>query len=387
METATRVIERQAGALSIVPTPGAEPARTLTATASFLLSERGRKASLLSGGDGRSLQQLTVQVPEHRLHLVSVDRKGAARLKLRPRYERDGARIVRIDTAPVYDAPPSLDELYRAAAQNHELEAAFDAQHSSFKNQRADAERARRQSVAEAFFTDKTMRAAVHPPPTPKTCYVPTAHGGIAFDVAIDQGLAKDVPAEAHRRFRADLRARQDQVRQEQIAQAALHQEKKQFIDGWVREYGTPDEQARHAAGVLPMAEVIRRISDDAFAPINTRPVYVRDGAQRLQSAIRQHTGSSDIVVSPADVVIQSTHAVVATAEQWAAIREIQERLPDAHAVLRHHLLMSRRHQGVPSLVIIGVLVNLKLGPFLLRREYIVSDHQQAAPAQEVDRH
>jgi squalene cyclase len=135
------------------------------------------------------------------------------------------------------------------------------------------------------------------------------------------------------------------------------------------------------------MAEVIRRISDDVFAPINTRPVYVRDGAQRLQSAIRQHTGSPDIVVSPADVVIQSTHAVVATAEQWAAIREIHERLPDAHAVLRHHLLMSRRHQGVPSLVIIGVLVNLKHGPFLLRREYIVSDRQQAAPAPEVDHH
>jgi hypothetical protein len=154
-----------------------------------------------------------------------------------------------------------------------------------------------------------------------------------------------------------------------------------------VRENGTPDEQARHAAGVLPMAEAIARISDGIFAPINTRPVYVRDGAQRLQSAIRQYTGSPDIVVTPADVVIQSTHAVVASSDQWSAIREIQEHLPDAHAVLRHHLLMSRRHQGVPSLVIVGALVTLKHGPFLLRREYILSDRQQAAPAPEVDRH
>ena len=77
---------------------------------------------------------------------------------------------------------------------------------------------------------------------------------------------------------------------------------------------------------------------------------------------------------------------VMASAEEWAAIREIQERLPEAHTVLRHHLLLSKRHQGVPSIVIIGALVTLKHGPFVLRREYIVSDRQSAAaPAPEVD--
>ena len=76
-----------------------------------------------------------------------------------------------------------------------------------------DDDRARRQSVAEAFLADKGMRAASHPPPTPKTCYVVTDRGGVLFDVSIDQGLAKDVPPEAHRRFRADRRAYQEQVR------------------------------------------------------------------------------------------------------------------------------------------------------------------------------
>jgi hypothetical protein len=40
--------------------------------------------------------------------------------------------------------------------------------------------------------------------------------------------------------------------------------------------------------------------------------------------------------------------------------------------------LSSRRHQGVPSIVIIGALVTMKHGPFILRREYIVSDRQSA---------
>lgn len=388
MDTVTRFVDRQAGSLSAATTPVTEAARTLSATASYLLSEDGRKASLLSGGDGRSLQQITLQVPSHRLHLVSVDRQGVARLKLRPRFERDANGIVRIDTAPSYDAPPTVEDLYRAAARNHELESAYYTQRTELRTKRADDDRSRRQTVAEAFMADKGMRAAAHPPPTPKTCYVTTDRGGVLFDVSVDQGLAKDVPPEAHRRFRADQQAYREQVRQDQIAQAALHEEKKQFIAEWICANGTEEEKARHASGVLPMEEAIARISDQVFAAVNTRPVYVHDGAQRLQTFIRQVTGSADIVITPADVVARSAHAIMASAEEWAAIREIQERLPEAHAVLRHHLLLSRRHKGVPSIVIIGALVTVKHGPFVLRREYVVSDRQSAAgSATEVDRH
>ena len=49
METVTRFAERQAGSVSAIPTPGPEVARTLSVTASYLLSEDGRKASLLAG--------------------------------------------------------------------------------------------------------------------------------------------------------------------------------------------------------------------------------------------------------------------------------------------------------------------------------------------------
>ena len=321
METVTRVVDRQSSSLSGTPTPVADVARTLSATASYLLSEDGRKASLLSGGDGRSVQQIALQIPANRLHLVSVDRQGVARLKLRPRFEMDATGVVRIDTAPTYDAPPAVEELYRAAAKNHELETAYHAQRMALRTKRSDDERARRQLVAEAFLGDKGMRAAAHPPPTPKTCYVITDRGGVLFDVSSDQGLAKDVPPEAHRRFRADRRAYQEQVRQDQIAQAALHEEKKQFVAEWIRANGTDDERARQAAGVLPMAEAVARITDRILAPIGARPVYVHDGAQRLQDFIKQVTGDPTVVVTQADVVARSAHAVKASAEEWAAVQ------------------------------------------------------------------
>src|SRR5262245_26565590 len=221
METVTRFAERQqAGSVSTLSTPGPEVARTLAVTANFLLSEDGRKASLLAGGDGRALQQIALQGPANRLHLVSVDKQGVARLKLRPRFERDDERgIVRIDAAPLYDAPPTLDELYRAAAKNHELEAAYYAERAAQRSKRSEDDRARRERAAEAFLADKGQRAVAHPPPSPKQCYIITDGGRLLFDIAIDQGRAKDVPPEAHRRFRADLRTKQEKNRQDRAAQ------------------------------------------------------------------------------------------------------------------------------------------------------------------------
>ena len=89
MDTVTAISERR---LEALPDPLRAPAATkmLTVNATYLLSEEGRKASLLDGGDGKAVQQLSLQVPGNRLHLVSVDAHGVARLKLRPRYQLDG---------------------------------------------------------------------------------------------------------------------------------------------------------------------------------------------------------------------------------------------------------------------------------------------------------
>src|SRR5207302_7570293 len=106
---ATHVVE--SGALEAVSRR--ERTQMLSVTATYRLSEEGRKASLLAGGDGRAVQELTIQVPTNRLHLVSVDANGVARLKLRPRYEMDSEqRVVRIDAAPMYDSPPDIEDLF-----------------------------------------------------------------------------------------------------------------------------------------------------------------------------------------------------------------------------------------------------------------------------------
>jgi len=64
------------------------------------------------------------------------------------------------------------------------------------------------------------------PPPTPIRCYLQSDKGRLLFDVATDRGRTKDVPAEAHRRFRADLRERDVRNRPERATQFALQEKK-----------------------------------------------------------------------------------------------------------------------------------------------------------------
>ena len=114
-----------------VSTPETARPRVLRVKATYLLSEKGRKAALLAGRSGRERQRVKVPVPSHRLHLVAVDADGIPRLKLLPRYELRQGRVVRIDALPVFDHPLTPDELLLVAAKNHELEQAWHAQRVS----------------------------------------------------------------------------------------------------------------------------------------------------------------------------------------------------------------------------------------------------------------
>src|SRR3954469_22692770 len=305
METVTAISERRresSGSAAAAPAA----ARTLAVTATYLLSEDGRKASLLEGGDGKAVQQLSLQVPANRLHLVTVDAHGVARLKLKPQYRLDGDNgIVRVDAAPTYDAPPEVEELFREAARNHQLERAYHAERQTAKVKRREADQERRAAIAKAFLADPGRRALVHPTPSPKRCLVETEGGRIFFDADPDVAPARDVPAEAHRRFRADLRVTREQNLRTRAEQLAQHEEKKKFAAEWIAAHGTPEQQTRQAAGVLPIDEVIDAMTDHAFRCLAERRRYVPDGAARVQALLRNHNdGHQGTTVAVTDVEV-----------------------------------------------------------------------------------
>src|SRR3954465_12964793 len=372
MDTLTALVQRRDDVSSdTAPVRTLEPARTLAATATYVLSEEGRKASLLAGGNGRAVQQLAIDVPVNRLHLVSVDEKGVARLKLRPRYQLNGdQQVIRADAAPTYDAPPTIDDLYREAARNHQLERAYNAERHAAKIKRRETYYDRRAAIAQAFLDDATRRALVHPTPTPMRCHLLTEQGRIVFDAKTDTGVPGQVPAEAPRRFRADQRAQRERNLQKRNEQKGLHEQKARFLAEWMTTYATSEVRARYSAGVLPINDAMEAMADTAFAVLAGRPRYRPDGASRLQASLRQRPQFARVVVGNGDVLVTNADAQVLTAAQWTAVNEFQTLLPDATVVVRVHRVQWKHDPSVALPPTYGVLVPQRVGPFTLRREY-----------------
>jgi hypothetical protein len=224
--------------------------------------------------------------------------------------------------------------------------------------------------LAQTFLRDATGRAMVHPAPTPTRCYLATDLGRVMFYTHTDESPAKDVPAEAHRRFRADLLIRQDENRRLRAEQLTIHEEKKRVIASWVATHGTPDQQARQAAGVLSMDEAIRAMTNQAFASVANRSEYVRDGAARLQQHLRQFPKYADVVITREVLRVTSAHASTASASQWALVQEFRQAFPAATAALRMHRLAWTQDCSAPMMILYGVLVTQKCGPLTLRREF-----------------
>lgn len=368
--------------LSVLPRPvvvDTTPGDTLTVTATYALSEAGRKASLLAGGTGHAVQHVDLQVPAHRLHLVRVTGQGIARLALRPRYEPNTAqRLVVIDAWPVYDAPPSVDDLLREAALTHERARAYHADRTAARATRAEGERTRRAEIATAFLADPTQRAVRHPAPSVTRCDLVTPSGHLRFDVAVDEGPAREVPREAFRRFRADVQAAHERRTRERAEQLSLHDARRQAVAAWVALHGTADQRARHAAGLLVMAEAVEAITDDAFRPLADWPRYSRDGATRMQAHVQHCTGAAPPTVTPADFVVEGHPARSATSREWAALQACQAAVPDAAVRLHQREFRWTRDPAVPRLTHRTIVVTQRLGPLAIRREYWIDD--QDAP-------
>ncbi|MGH8640050.1 MAG: hypothetical protein ACREUZ_23235, partial [Burkholderiales bacterium] len=140
-------------------------------------------------------------------------------------------RLVCIDAMPMYDAPPTTEELLPDAARNHQLGRAFYAGRVAERAKRSETERTRRTEVAAAFLADQTQRALINPSPTPKRCFLRTKYGDTRFDVDTDEGPAREVPRVALRRFRADVNAAKEQRERARAEDLRVHEERRKVVD------------------------------------------------------------------------------------------------------------------------------------------------------------
>ena len=347
---------------------------TLNVTATFRLSEEGRKLSLVSGGDGRALQQVTIAVPTSRLHLVSVTPDGVAMLRLQPQYHMDGhLNVLRNDAPPTYDAPPTVEQLFKDAARNHQLERTYNIERARSLDQGRETKLAMHQRLAEKFLNTPEMRALRHPKPTPRQCYVNSNGRPVLFDTKQHRDLARQVPPEAYRRFTADERSRRERGLDFFTREAALHDERRRFISEWVATRGSADQRARHAAGLLPLKEVLEALADETFATVR-RPHYTYDGVERLQCYLRRFPRYAGLVIARNDVAVTTARAETVTDAHWALKEELEAAIADAKLTLRIHRLTLKSDPAAPKLTQRGVLVFKRVGPFTVKRAWLVGD-------------
>ena len=349
--------------------------QSLTATATYRLSEQGRKASLLAGGNGRAVQEVTITVPVSRIHLVSVDADGQARVRLQPRFVVNGEQqVVRSDEPPIFDTVPSVDELLNEAARNHQLESVYRSTAAEEHRKRQDKGLELRQRLAQEFLADPKRRALVHPRPTSRACHLLVNNSVVRLDAKTDVGIARQVPPEAYRRFCADERERSQRGQDEFKRGYAVHEEKERLVAEWVSKYGLPSQCERHAAGLLPVSEVLEGMADQEFAGAASRARYVPDGVERLQAFLRRYPQYANVVLTKVDLDVRTERAENATEAQWSMLSELRAMFPHADVTLQRHILTWVRDPNAPTLTIYGVLVRRKIGPFNIRREFVAPD-------------
>jgi hypothetical protein len=349
--------------------------RTLKVSAEYRLSEAGRKASLLSGGNGRARQKVTLMLPATRLHLVRVEANGVARLKLRPQFQLSSdQRIVRVAERPLYDHPPTLDELLQDAARNHELERGFYGQKTTTRATRREAYREWLEEAAREFLADAARRAIVHPAPTARRCQLATSRGPISFHATHMTGLARQVPLEAFRRFQNDLRIRNGQAAMQREHDVVVNGERRHAMEEWVAAHGTPDQRERFAAGMLPRSEWLAAVADSTFAPLAPLSIYDSDGAPCLQGFLRQLPAYVSVVVTKADYRVITRVLPTATQVQWDWLQWIRRAIPHANVHLRERELVWTRDASAPRHRTNTILVTTKVGCLTLRREFVMPD-------------
>ena len=199
--TAHAATRRRIRRCTLILRPPSRRRATLTVTADYRLSEAGRKASLLNGGNGRAEQRLKLAVPRHatasgarrRERHRAAEAASAVQAERRAAHRPDQARARLRSPADARRTLPGCGAQSRTRARVSR--AADDEPGRQARDERRVAEQ-----VALAFLGDPSPRAVVYPAPTPRRCQIMTDRGRRALRRAprhrrCSAGAARSVPA------------------------------------------------------------------------------------------------------------------------------------------------------------------------------------------------
>ena len=194
-------------------------------------------------------------------------------------------------------------------------------------------------------------------------------HGDSYWNIADDawtwqnapelQARYTEVCAEQERR-NAPIRATEEQ----------REREKAEYIPRWVAEHGTANQQARQAAGVLPLGEVTDAIEASLFAVLDDEPRY-----DKLQSADAEHTDECD--QHDCGLHYSVDPAATMPAAVWDRLQELKAKLGRDDATFT-----VRIHQAETDCEMIteryGIRIQIDEGGYEFARQYACPENTNA---------
>lgn len=148
---------------------------------------------------------------------------------------------------------------------------------------------------------------------------------GLAKSLLSPELLAAYEAAKQEAQILADDRTAKDKARDEaeRAKMKAIEAKKAQGLADFVRDHGSPLQQKRREAGLMPDDEVLNMVRERLFKPLDHMDRYKRMKASHFPKADR--------------VTFETTDADRATDEQFAIMEAIREMIPGATVTLREH--------------------------------------------------
>jgi hypothetical protein len=155
-------------------------------------------------------------------------------------------------------------------------------------------------------------------------------------------------------------RMREEKAKLAKVAEkVAAKQRRRDQIAAWVADNGTPNQQSRLKAGLLPEKEILGAMREEAFAPLAGLERYDKIRVQEFCECGGEHDSDSKFEVWDAET---------ATAKEFDRIEEIKKLMPNATVTLRVHYGSCEicGYDKKRS----GIMVRVKIGEIEFSREY-----------------
>ena len=248
-------------------------------TVFYSLSEAGRKASLLAGGDGREQQTISGELTADNIDLFAIDDGGIARAAIgdlvmeHPRgYDNPGFwKSGR--SSPLQDAPPTWEQAV-LAVQDAASTARAKAAEKAVAEEAAMAQE--RMNIAHnAAIVAEWERGLLADPAArmPGNTYT----GGVSHEIYTQLRFPPYLNDILSAGFRSEMRRRKE-ADEAEAARGKADALKVQLalVSEFVATHGTASQIMRYEAGLLPSLELKELIAADLFSGLAEFPRYAK---------------------------------------------------------------------------------------------------------------